>query len=134
MQDDVLLTGSLLDNIAFFDSHRDLVRAEACAALAQVHADIVRMPMGYQSLVGELGSGLSGGQKQRLLLARALYKGPRVLALDEATSHLDIANERAVTGALAQMQLTRIIIAHRPETISGAQRVVVVKDGTVVDL
>lgn len=134
MQEDVLLTGSLLDNIAFFDSPVDPQRAQACAAMAQVHDDIVRMPMGYQTLVGDLGSGLSGGQKQRLLLARALYKQPRVLALDEATSHLDVANERAVTTALAQLQLTRIIIAHRPETISGAQRVVLLKDTKVAEL
>jgi ATP-binding cassette subfamily B protein RaxB len=90
--------------------------------LAQLHNDIVRMPMGYQTLVGELGSGLSGGQKQRLLLARALYKQPTVLALDEATSHLDIGNEQAVNAVLAQMPLTRIVIAHRPETIASAQR------------
>jgi membrane fusion protein len=78
--------------------------------------------MGYQTLVGELGSGLSGGQKQRLLLARALYKQPTVLALDEATSHLDIGNEQAVNAVLAQMPLTRIVIAHRPQTIASAQR------------
>ena len=131
MQEDVLLTGSLGENITFFDSHPDFERAAACARLAQVHDDIVRMPMGYRTLVGDLGSGLSGGQKQRLLLARALYKQPKVLALDEATSHLDIGNERAVTHALAQMQLTRLVIAHRPETISGAQQVVLVKDGRV---
>ena len=131
MQEDVLLTGSLGDNITFFDAHPDFERAAACARTAQVHDDIVRMPMGYQTLVGDLGSGLSGGQRQRLLLARALYKQPKVLALDEATSHLDIGNERAVTTALAQMQLTRLVIAHRPETISGAQQVVLVKDGRV---
>jgi ATP-binding cassette, subfamily B, bacterial CvaB/MchF/RaxB len=124
MQEDVLLTGSLADNIAFFDVQPDQARIEACAYMAQLHEDITRMPMGYQTLVGDLGSGLSGGQKQRLLLARALYKNPKVLALDEATSHLDIANERAVTAAIAHMQLTRLIIAHRPETIAGAQRVV----------
>ena len=134
MQEDVLLTGSLLDNIAFFDSPADPQRARACAAMAQVHDDIARMPMGYQTLVGDLGSGLSGGQKQRLLLARALYKQPRVLALDEATSHLDVVNERAVTHALAQLRLTRIVIAHRPETISGAQRVVLVKEAKVTEL
>lgn len=131
MQEDVLLTGSLGDNITFFDAAPDHKHAKACARTAQVHDDIVRMPMGYQTLVGDLGSGLSGGQKQRVLLARALYKRPRVLALDEATSHLDLGNERAVTHALAQMQLTRLVIAHRPETISGAQRVVLVKDGQV---
>ena len=90
--------------------------------------------MGYQTLVGDMGSSLSGGQKQRVLLARALYKNPKVLALDEATSHLDIANERRVTDALAAMPLTRIIVAHRPETIAGAQRVVGVEAGKVAEL
>jgi ATP-binding cassette subfamily B protein RaxB len=134
MQEDVLLTGSLADNIAFFDVQPDRERIQACAEMAQLHEDICRMPMGYETLVGDLGSGLSGGQKQRLLLARALYKQPRVLALDEGTSHLDIANERAVTAAIAHMQLTRLVIAHRPETIAGAQRVVQVKDGQVVEV
>ncbi|MFT7721564.1 MAG: peptidase domain-containing ABC transporter [Roseateles sp.] len=132
MQEDVLLTGSLADNIAFFDVQPDPARVEACARMAQLHEDIARMPMGYQTLVGDLGSGLSGGQKQRLLLARALYKQPRVLALDEATSHLDLGNERAVTAAIAHMRLTRLVIAHRPETIAGAQRVVQIKAGKVV--
>ncbi|MEO6278925.1 peptidase domain-containing ABC transporter [Roseateles sp.] len=134
MQEDVLLTGSLADNIAFFDVQPDRERVQTCAQMAQLHDDICRMPMGYETLVGDLGSGLSGGQKQRLLLARALYKQPRVLALDEATSHLDIANERAVTAAIAHVQLTRLIIAHRPETIAGAQRVVQVKGGQVLDV
>ncbi len=134
MQEDALLTGSLADNIAFFDVQPDQERVETCARMAQLHGDIVRMPMGYHTLVGDLGSGLSGGQKQRLLLARALYRQPSVLALDEATSHLDIANERAVTLALTQLQVTRLVIAHRPETIAGAQRVVQVRDGGVVEL
>lgn len=134
MQEDVLLTGSLADNIAFFDEQADQSRVEACARIGQIHDDIVRMPMGYYTLVGDLGHGLSGGQKQRVLLARALYKKPRVLALDEATSHLDLANERAVTQALARMRLTRLVIAHRPETIAGAQRVVQLKDGQVQEL
>lgn len=134
MQEDVLLTGSLADNIAFFDVQMDQARIEACARMAQLHDDITRMPMGYQTLVGDLGSGLSGGQKQRLLLARALYKQPRVLALDEATSHLDLANERAVTIALSHLALTRLIVAHRPETIAGAQRVVQVAGGKVHEL
>jgi len=134
MQEDVLLTGSLADNIAFFDVQPEQDRIQACAQLAQLHEDIVKMPMGYQTLVGDLGHGLSGGQKQRLLLARALYKQPRVLALDEATSHLDLHNERAVTAQLAGMKLTRLVIAHRPETIAGAQRVVQVREGQVSDV
>ena len=134
MQEDVLLTGTLADNICFFDTQPDAARIEACAKAAQVHRDIRRMPMGYRTLVGDLGAGLSGGQKQRLLLARALYKRPRVLALDEATSHLDVARERSVTTALSRLKLTRLIIAHRPETIAGAKRVVQVMDAQVVDV
>lgn len=134
MQEDVLLAGSIADNISFFDLRVDQLRIHACAAMAAVHDDIAKMPMGYQTLVGDMGSSLSGGQKQRVLLARALYKNPRVLALDEATSHLDIANERRVTEALATMPLTRIIVAHRPETIAGAQRVVGLNGGTAVEL
>ena len=133
MQEDVLLAGSIADNISFFDLRPEMERIHACAALAAVHDDVARMPMGYQTLVGDMGSSLSGGQKQRVLLARALYKAPRVLALDEATSHLDIANERRVTDALASMPMTRIIVAHRPETIAGAQRVVGVEAGKALE-
>ena len=122
MQEDALLTGSIADNIAFFDPTPHHQRIEACAQLAEIHKDIARMPMGYHTLIGELGSGLSGGQKQRLLLARALYAQPSVLALDEATSHLDMHNENAVSKALSQLKLTRIVIAHRPETIALADR------------
>jgi ATP-binding cassette, subfamily B, bacterial CvaB/MchF/RaxB len=134
MQEDVLLTGSLADNISFFDVQPDSQRIEACAKLAQVAVEIEKMPMGYQTLVGDLGTGLSGGQKQRLLLARALYKQPSVLALDEATSHLDLANERAVISALSCMDLTRVVVAHRLETIAGAQRVVQIKDGVLIEV
>jgi ATP-binding cassette subfamily B protein RaxB len=122
MQEDALLTGSIADNIAFFDLAPNQQRIEACAHLAEIHHDIARMPMAYHSLVGELGSGLSGGQKQRLLLARALYAQPAVLALDEATSHLDMLNEQAVSQTLSHLNLTRIVIAHRPETIARADR------------
>lgn len=134
MQEDVLLTGSLIENISFFDVQPDMHRVQASAILAQLHDDIVRMPMGYQTLVGDLGSGLSGGQKQRLLLARALYKQPRVLALDEATSHLDLHKERAVADSLDSLPLTRLIIAHRPETIAGAQRVVQISGGQILEV
>lgn len=132
MQEDVLLSGSLAENIACFDPHIDMPGIEAAARLAAVHDDIVAMPMGYQTLVGEMGSSLSGGQKQRLLLARALYKNPRLLALDEATSHLDLDNERKVNAAIGRLALTRITIAHRPETIAAAARVVVLEAGRIV--
>ncbi|NDE25241.1 MAG: peptidase domain-containing ABC transporter [Betaproteobacteria bacterium] len=122
MQEDALLTGSIADNIAFFDQAPYQPTIERCAQLAEIHQDIMRMPMAYHTLIGELGSGLSGGQKQRLLLARALYGQPTVLALDEATSHLDMRNEQAVSQTLSQLQLTRIVIAHRPETIARADR------------
>ncbi len=134
MQDDVLLTGSILDNIGFFDSKIDPAEAEQCARLAAVHKEISSMPMGYQTLVGDMGSSLSGGQKQRVLLARALYKKPRILALDEATSHLDVHNERTVNKALSDMKLTRIMVAHRPETIASAERVVAINRGKISEV
>jgi ATP-binding cassette subfamily B protein RaxB len=134
MQEDVLLAGSIADNVSFFDKQPNLARVQACARLAQVHDDIEKMPMAYETLVGDMGSSLSGGQKQRVLLARALYKCPRVLALDEATSHLDVANEKLVSQSLARLKLTRIVVAHRPETIAGAERVVRLSDGRIVDL
>ena len=134
MQEDTLMAGSVADNISFFDIQANPEKIQACAAFAAVHEDITRMPMGYQTLVGDMGSSLSGGQKQRILMARALYKQPKVLALDEATSHLDIANEQRVTQALAQLPITRIIVAHRPETIASAQRVVRLQAGGLQDV
>ena len=124
MQDDVLLAGSIAANITFFQDDVDQERMVECCRQASVHDEIVRMPMGYQTLVGDMGSSLSGGQKQRILMARALYKNPRILIFDEATSHLDVSNERAVNTAISKMQLTRIIIAHRPETIASADHVI----------
>ena len=125
MQEDQLFGGSVADNIAFFDSAPDRERMERCARLAAVHDEIVAMPMGYNTLVGDMGTVLSGGQKQRVLLARALYREPGILVLDEATSHLDVPRERQVNHAIQQLKLTRIIIAHRPETIASCERVLV---------
>ncbi len=99
---------------------------------ASVHDDVMRMPMGYQTLIGDMGAALSGGQKQRVILARALYKRPSILFLDEATSHLDVDSERAVNEAVRQLKLTKILIAHRPETIVSAERVLVMANGRVV--
>lgn len=132
MQDDRLFSGSLADNICFFDPQPDAARIEACARQAAIHDDIVAMPMGYETLVGNLGSGVSGGQVQRILLARALYKQPRILVLDEATAHLDAATERSVNDAVRALRLTRVIIAHRQETIAMADRVVRVEGGRIV--
>jgi ATP-binding cassette subfamily B protein RaxB len=132
MQDDHLFAGSIADNICFFDPSPNQEQIQACAHLASIHAEIAQMPMAYNTLVGDIGTGLSGGQKQRILLARALYKNPKLLVLDEATSHLDIWNEQAVNSAIAQIALTRIIVAHRPETIAMAQRVVVLQQGAII--
>ena len=85
-----------------------------------------------QTLVAEMGSGLSGGQKQRIMLARALYKRPRILAMDEATSHLDIQKEQEVNENLNKLNITKIIIAHRPETIASAERIIALQNGVVV--
>jgi ATP-binding cassette subfamily B protein RaxB len=134
MQEDLLLTGSIFDNICFFDPQADVTQVETCARLASIHTDIAAMPMGYQTLVGDMGSTLSGGQKQRVLIARALYKKPKILALDEATSHLDIENEKKVNSALAILPLTRVMVAHRPQTIAAAQRVVALISGVAVEV
>ena len=132
MQDDQLFAGSVGDNISFFDPTPVQARIESSAQLAAIHNEITVMPMGYNTLVGDIGSGLSGGQKQRILLARALYKAPKMLCLDEATSHLDVWNEQLVNAAIKHIKLTRIIVAHRPETIAMAQRVVVLERGQIV--
>ncbi len=125
LQDDVLFAGSIANNISFFDESPDRARIVECAAMAAVAPEIEAMPMSYNTLVGDMGTVLSGGQKQRILLARALYKRPRILLLDEATSHLDIDREAQVNSAVAALNVTRIIIAHRPETIASAGRVIV---------
>lgn len=124
LQDDALFAGSVRENIAFFDPQIDQTRVEECARIACVHEDIQRMLMGYHTLVGDMGSTLSAGQKQRVLLARALYRQPRILLLDEATSDLDVATEEQVNRNLAELDLHRIYIAHRPQTIMFGERVV----------
>ncbi|NOU51306.1 peptidase domain-containing ABC transporter [Pseudoalteromonas sp. JBTF-M23] len=122
MQDDELLSGSVADNIAFFDTPIDMQKVVYCADLAAIHDDISAMPMGYDSLIGDMGSSLSGGQKQRIILARALYKDPKILFMDEATSHLDTSLESDINDAVSRLKITRVIIAHRKETIASADR------------
>jgi ATP-binding cassette subfamily B protein RaxB len=123
-QDDQLLSGSIADNIASFDSQIDPEKILDCAQLACIHDDILMLPMQYETHLGDMGSGLSGGQVQRLILARAFYREPKVLFLDEATSHLDLATEQRISKNLAAMKITRIIVAHRPETIAGADQLI----------
>jgi ATP-binding cassette subfamily B protein RaxB len=132
LQDDVLFAGSISDNISFFDPEADMAWITECARMAAIDAEITAMPMAYNTLVGDMGTVLSGGQKQRVLLARALYKRPKILFLDEATSHLDMAKEHEVNQAVNSLKMTRIIIAHRPETIASAKRVIVLFGGKVV--
>lgn len=131
MQDDRLFAGSIAENIALGDPVVDAGRVEAAARLAAVHEEIAAMPMGYDSLIGDMGTTLSGGQKQRVILARALYGRPRILFLDEATSHLDVGRERIVAEAVRRLNLTRVIVAHRPQTVAGADRVLVLSGGRI---
>ena len=131
MQDESLFSGSIADNISFFDVQPDQPWLEQCARIAAVHDDIEIMPMGYHTLIGDMGTALSGGQKQRILLARALYKRPKILLLDEATSSLDVERERIVNQAVRQLALTRVIVAHRPETIASTGRVIALHEGRV---
>jgi ATP-binding cassette, subfamily B, bacterial CvaB/MchF/RaxB len=131
MQDDVLLSGTLADNIAFFDPELDQKRVETAARLARIHEEIVAMPMGYQSLISDMGSALSGGQKQRILLARALYRDPDALFLDEGTANLDEANEAAIADMIAGLPITRIVIAHRAALIERADMVLRLDGGRI---
>lgn len=124
MQDDCLMTGSLLQNIAFFEETPDAAFAMECARMACIHEDIMRMPLGYRTPVGSLGNTLSAGQRQRVLLARALYRRPRVLILDESTANLDVELERRINETLMTLSITRIHVAHRPQTIAMAGRVI----------
>lgn len=134
MQSDMLFAGSIMDNISFFDASLDRHHVERVARIAQIHDDIMAMPMGYNSMVGDMGSSLSGGQVQRVILARALYRKPRILILDEATSHLDVARESAINAAIKHMAMTRVIIAHRPETILSADRIIQISRNGVMEV
>jgi ATP-binding cassette subfamily B protein RaxB len=125
MQDDQLFSGSLRDNITFFSPEPDEVQMRKAAVMAGIDEEIVAMPMGYNTLVGDMGTVLSGGQKQRVLIARALYRKPTILFLDEATSHLDDELEKKVSSNIGAMGITRVMIAHRKETIASANRVIV---------
>jgi ATP-binding cassette subfamily B protein RaxB len=134
LQDDHLFAGTIAGNIALFEDAPDIERIVDAAKTAAIHEDIANMPMGYDTLVGEMGSALSGGQKQRVLLARALYRQPRLLVVDEGTSHIDVNRERQINDAITAMGMTRIIVAHRPQTIASAREVLELKRGKLLRL
>jgi ATP-binding cassette, subfamily B, bacterial CvaB/MchF/RaxB len=123
MQEDQLLSGSIADNICFFETTFDQQRMIECAQIAGIHDEIMAMPMTYNSLIGDMGSSLSSGQKQRVLLARALYRQPKILFLDEGTAHLDIEKEREINESLRRLSMTRVSVAHRPEITSGTDSI-----------
>lgn len=124
MQDDRLFSGSIMENICGFTEDIDVEWMVECAQASFIHDTIMEMPMGYETLIGELGEGLSGGQKQRIFIARALYRKPGILFMDEATSALDSESEDYVSQAIKQLNITRIMIAHRESTINAADRVI----------
>jgi ATP-binding cassette subfamily B protein RaxB len=128
MQDDQLFAGSIAENVAFFEQSIDMNKVEEACRMACLHDDVQTMNMGYNTLIGDMGTALSGGQKQRLLLARALYCNPQILVLDEATSHLDVALEKAINQAIQNLAITRIVIAHRPQTIASCDCVIHLPD------
>lgn len=132
MQEDFLFSGSIFDNICMFDGAPDEERVIEAATMAQVHEAIAMMPMGYQSLVGGMGTNLSGGQRQRILLARALYKQPRFLLLDEYTSMLDYETEMKVQKALGAMPIGRLVITHRRRNLLPQDRIYVVWEGGIM--
>ncbi|PFG56467.1 ATP-binding cassette subfamily B protein RaxB [Vibrio sp. ES.051] len=134
LQDDQLFSGSIIENITFFGSELDEEWLIECAQKAGVHDDIEKLNMGYHTLIGEMGGSLSGGQKQRILIARALYKKPDVLILDEATSSLDIHTESLVCQTFRDVNLPILMIAHRPETIASADRVLFLQDGVISEV
>jgi ATP-binding cassette, subfamily B, bacterial len=133
MQDASLFAGTIRQNIAFYDAEMPLARVVEAASVAALHEDIERMPLGYETPVGERASYLAGGQRQRLALARAVAQHPAVLLLDEATSHLDAATEEAVIENLGRLSCTRIVIAHRLSSVRHADRIIVLDDGRIVE-
>ncbi|WP_438852518.1 peptidase domain-containing ABC transporter [Brevundimonas nasdae] len=134
MQDDVLISGTIADNIAFFDPEMDMRQVEAAAKAAMIDSHIDSLPMRYMSIIGDMGAALSAGQRQRMLLARALYRNPQVLILDEGTANLDERTEVAIADIVSSLDVTRIVVAHRPELIARADRILNLEDGHLVEI
>jgi ATP-binding cassette subfamily B protein RaxB len=132
-QNDQLLSGSIEDNICFFSIKPNFEHIYHCAKLAGIYLEVDSMPMKFKTLIGDMGTALSGGQIQRIMLARALYKNPKIIILDEATSHLDTEAEKIVNNSIKELNITRIIVAHRKETILSADRVIRLENGQVTE-
>jgi ATP-binding cassette, subfamily B, bacterial CvaB/MchF/RaxB len=121
MQEDQLFVGTIEDNISFFDADHEPERVRECAKLALIDADIANTPMGYNTIVGSLGMTLSGGQKQRVLLARALYRQPNVLFLDETLDQIDAQQEQTIRTQLINHVSTTVFVSHRAESVAGVR-------------
>jgi ABC-type bacteriocin/lantibiotic exporter with double-glycine peptidase domain len=133
LQESFIFSGSVRQNIALHDPGASLEEVERVSELACIDADVSRMPMGYETPVAEGGTALSGGQRQRLSIARALLRDPRILMLDEATSHLDAVTERRLDEHLSSLSCTRVVVAHRLSTISNADLILVMDRGCIVE-
>ena len=133
LQESALFSGSIRQNIAMYDPTLTLDTIIQAAKQAAIHDDILKMPLGYDTILAEGGNNLSGGQRQRLILARALVQQPAILLLDEATSHLDVATERSITHSVDALACTRIVVAHRLSTVQYADRIVVLDQGRIVE-
>lgn len=128
MQDDQLFSGSILENITLFENASNIDQIYKVAKIAEIHDDIMQMPMKYETLIGDITVMLSGGQRQRILLARALYKNPEVLFLDEATSHLDLETEEKINHSLKKLNIMSIVISHKPQILKMADRIYQLKE------
>ena len=136
MQDGKTFNDTIVNNIVLDDEHIDYEKLREVCRLAQIETEINEMPKGFETMIGENGRGLSGGQKQRLLIARALYRNPKFLFLDEATNSLDVINERKIVDALngAFKNRTVIVVAHRLSTIRNADQIIVLDKGFIVEI
>ncbi|WP_061009094.1 peptidase domain-containing ABC transporter [Vibrio sp. CUB2] len=134
MQTDQLLKGTIAENISCFDSTVDMDLVNHCADVASVSNDINSFKDGYSTYIGELGNTLSSGQRQRILIARALYKRPKIIIMDEATSHLDISTEKTISSNIKKLNITRVIVAHRKETIMSADRIYELSNGKLMEI
>jgi ATP-binding cassette subfamily B protein RaxB len=134
MQEDRLLAGTIADNIALFEERIDMERVREVAQAVGIHDEVMRFPMQYNSLVGDMGTSLSSGQKQRVLLARALYRRSCILILDEGTSHLDPEREASVRMTLQKLPITRVIVAHSQAMMEIADRVLLLQAGRLTTL